>query len=114
MSKKNKKNVPQVDENGEVIEEVTEKKETVFTKIGNSVKTACNKTGEWISDNKKAIKGTVLGIGLGIGAAFGITEMRKSCENRPVCDYDPNSDTMIDPDLEPANDSVPEAESTEE
>lgn len=114
MSKKNKKVVTEVDENGEVIVVDSEKKENVFNKIGRGMHSACDKVGGWYDNNKTKIRNGLLVTGIAVGGLIAGKELMEA-HNAAI-------DENLDPDQIPTDDAgltaddipVPEAESTEE
>lgn len=113
MSKKNKKVVTEVDENGEEIVVESEKKENVFNKIGRGMHSACDKVGGWYDSNKTKIRNGLLITGIAVGGFIAGKELvdARATMDDPV---DPDQIPMDDADLTTDDSPVPEAESTEE
>lgn len=114
MSKKNKKVVTEVDENGEEIVVESEKKENVFNKIGRGVHNTCDKVGGWYDNNKTKVRNGLLATGLLVGGLIAGKELMEAHSAANEENLDPDQIPTTDPELTPEDDSVPEAENTEE
>ena len=114
MSKKNKKVVTEVDENGEVIVVEPEKKENVFNKIGRGVHNTCDKVGGWYDNNKTKVRNGLLATGLLVGGLIAGKELVEAHNAANEENQDSDQIPMTDPELATDDGPVPEEESTEE
>lgn len=114
MSKKNKKVVTEVNENGEAIVEESEKKENVFNKIGRGMHSACDNAGVWYDKNKTKIRNVLLGTGIAIGGFIAGKELMEAHSAANEENLDPDQIPMDDADLTTDDTPVPEAENPEE
>ncbi len=114
MSKKNKKVVTEVDENGEVIVVEPEKKENVFNKIGRGVHNTCDKVGGWYDNNKTKVRNGLLATGLLVGGLIAGKELVEAHNAANEENPDPDQIPTADPELVTDDSPVPEEENTEE
>lgn len=114
MSKKNKKVVTEVDENGEVIVVESEKKENVFNKIGRGMHSACDKVGGWYDNNKTKIRNGLLVTGIAVGGLIAGKELMEARSAANEENLDPDQIPTDDSELIPEDGPVPEEENPEE